>query len=283
MAERGIGEARWTPALLSFLAMLLMAVLLLLPLLVVFIEALKAGLAPFLDALLEPDAVAAVRLTLAVTAVAVPANAVFGLAAAWCITRHRFRGRRLLVSLIGLPFSVSPVIAGLVYVLLFGSRGWFGAMTDTMGIKVLFAMPGLVLATVFVTLPYIAAQLIPLMDAQGPAEEEAGLTLGANGWQVFLWVTLPRIRFALLQGVLLCTARAMGEFGAVSVVSGHVMGLTNTMPLYIEAMYNQYDLAAAFGMAAVLASLAVVTMFVKAVLEWRQERAERRGQAAVLA
>ncbi len=285
MADRGrtIGEAPWAVMLLCALALMVMAVMLVLPLAVVFAEASAAGAAAFLAALQQPDALAAIRLTLLVTALTVPANTAFGLAAAWCITRHRFVGRRVLVAFIGLPFSVSPVIAGLVYVLLFGRGGWLAPMMDGMGVQILFALPAVVLATVFVTLPYVASQLIPLMEAQGPAEEEAGLTLGATGWQVFRLVTLPRIRWALLQGVLLCTARAMGEFGAVSVVSGHISGLTNTMPLQIEILYNQYELAAAFGMAAVLASLALVTMGVKAVLEWQQERSVQRGQAAVLA
>ena len=281
--RRSIGEPPWARTVLAALAVAVLAVMLVLPLAVVFTEALEPGLAVFVAALRDPDAAAAVRLSLLVAAIAVPVNTVFGLAAAWCLTRHRFPGRRLLRALVGLPLSVSPVIAGLAYVLLFGRQGWFGPALAAMGVQVVFALPGIVLATVFVTLPYVAAQLIPLMEALGPDEEEAALTLGASGWQMFQWVTLPRLRWGLLQGVLLCTARAMGEFGAVAVVSGHIRGLTTTMPLHIEMLYNQYDLPAAFGMAALLALLAVVTMATKGVLEWRRDRAVARGEASVLA
>ena len=282
-AERRIGESVATSGLLSAAALLVIGFVLVLPLLVVFTEALVDGVGPWLDRLTEPDAVAAITLSLLVAAIAVPLNTGFGLCAAWCLTRHRFPGRRALLALVGLPFSVSPVVAGLVYVLLFGGSGWFAPALSVVHLRVLFALPGIVLATLFVTLPFVAAQLVPLMAAQGAAEEEAGLTLGASGLQIFRLVTLPRIRWALLQGVLLCTARALGEFGAVSVVSGHIRGLTNTIPLQIEILYSQYDTAAAFGLSAVLALMALMTMAGKAVLEWRQAGAVRRGEEAVLA
>ena len=280
---RSIGEPGWACAVLVLLALAVLGVMLALPLAVVFTEAVAPGLAAVIETLQEPDAAAAIRLTLLVTAIAVPFNTGFGLAAAWCLARHRFPGRRLLRALVGLPLSVSPVIAGLALVLLFGRGGWFGPWLDAAGMRVVFALPGLVLATVFVTLPYVAAQLVPLLEALGPDEEEAALTLGASGWQMFWLVTLPRLRWGLLQGVLLCTARAMGEFGAVAVVSGHIRGLTTTMPLHIEMLYNEYNLSAAFGMAAVLALLALVTMAAKALLEWRRDRALARGEASVLA
>jgi sulfate transport system permease protein len=244
-------------------------ILLLLPLIVVFAEALSHGLAAVIDALAEPDAIAAIELTLIVAAVSVPLNTICGLAAAWCIGRFRFPGRSLLITLIELPFSVSPVISGLVWVLLFGANGWFGPLLDRLGIRIIFAVPGLILATAFVTFPFVARTLIPLMQEQGAAEEEAALTLGASGWQTFLRVTLPNIRWGLLYGVLLCNARAMGEFGAVAVVSGHVRGQTMTMPLQVEALFNDYDWVGAFTIAGLLSLLALVTLVVKAVLEWR--------------
>ena len=253
---RGVGEPGWARAVLVLLALAVLGVMLALPLAVVFSEAVAPGLAAVIETLQEPDAAAAIRLTLLVTAIAVPFNTGFGLAAAWCLARHRFPGRGLLRALVGLPLSVSPVIAGLALVLLFGRGGWFGPWLDAAGMRVVFALPGLVLATVFVTLPYVAAQLVPLLEALGPDEEEAALTLGASGWQMFRLVTLPRLRWGLLQGVLLCTARAMGEFGAVAVVSGHIRGLTTTMPLHIEMLYNEYNLSAAFGMAAVRSAAA---------------------------
>ena len=280
---RSIGEPGWARAVLVLLALAVLVVMLALPLAVVFSEAVAPGLAAVIETLQEPDAAAAVRLTLLVTVIAVPFNTVFGLAAAWCLARHRFPGRGLLRALVGLPLSVSPVIAGLALVLLFGRGGWFGPWLDAAGVRVVFALPGLVLATVFVTLPYVAATLVPLLEALGAEEEEAALTLGASGWQMFWLVTLPRLRWGLLQGVLLCTARAMGEFGAVALVSGHIRGVTTTMPLHIEMLYNEYNLSAAFGMAAVLALLALVTMAAKALLEWRRDRALARGEAAVLA
>ena len=265
-----------TQAGLIVLTILLLAVLLLLPLVVVFVEAFAHGLGAVVNALIEPDAVAAIELTLIVAAVSVPLNTVGGLAAAWCIGRFRFPGRGLLVTLIELPLSVSPVVSGLVWVLLFGANGWLGPMLDRAGVRIIFALPGLILATVFVTFPFVARTLIPLMQEQGSTEEEAALTLGATGWQIFRRVTLPNIRWGLLYGVLLCNARAMGEFGAVAVVSGHVRGLTMTMPLQVEALFNDYDWVGAFTIAGLLSLLALVTLAVKAVLEWR---VGRRGGA----
>ena len=251
------------------LTVILLVTLLLLPLAVVFTEALKHGLALAADALAAPDAIAAIELTLIVAAISVPLNAVCGLTAAWCIGRFSFPGRGLLITLIELPFSVSPVISGLVWVLLFGANGWFGPAFDRAGIRIIFAIPGLILATTFVTFPFVARTLIPLMEQQGAGEEEAALTLGATGWQTFWRVTLPNIRWGLLYGVLLCNARAMGEFGAVAVVSGHVRGQTMTMPLQIEALFNDYDWVGAFTIAGLLSMLALLTLAVKAALEWR--------------
>jgi sulfate transport system permease protein len=242
---------------------------LVLPLTAVFVEALRKGVPAYVEALAQPDAFAAIRLTLTVAAIAVPLNLVFGLAAAWAVTRFEFRGKALLSAFIDLPFSVSPVVSGLIYVLLFGAQGWFGPWLAAHDLKVIFAVPGLVLATVFVTLPFVAREVIPLMQAQGSEEEEAALTLGASGWQTFFRVTLPNVKWALLYGVLLCNARAMGEFGAVSVVSGHIRGLTNTLPLHIEILYNEYDYVGAFAVATLLAGLALVTLALKTLLEWR--------------
>ena len=241
----------------------------LLPLLTVFVEAFRSGVAHYFASITEPDALAAIRLTLLVAAIAVPANLVFGLAASWAIAKFEFKGKSLLITFIDLPFSVSPVVAGLVYVLLFGAQGYLGPWARGHGLTIIFALPGIVLATVFVTFPFVARELIPLMQEQGTTDEEAALTLGASGWRTFLTVTLPNIRWALLYGVLLCNARAMGEFGAVSVVSGHVRGLTNTMPLHVEILYNEYNFVAAFAVASLLAVLALVTLVAKSVLEWR--------------
>ena len=256
-------------AALTILTIVLLAALLVLPLVAVFAEALSKGWDTALVTLEEPDAIAAIELTLLVAAISVPLNTVCGVAAAWCIGRFRFRGRSLLITLIELPFSVSPVISGLVWVLLFGASGWFGPMLEQAGIRIIFAVPGLILATAFVTFPFVARTLIPLMQEQGAAEEEAALTLGATGWQTFWRITLPNIRWGLLYGVLLCNARAMGEFGAVAVVSGHVRGQTMTMPLQVEALFNDYDWVGAFTIAALLSLLALVTLAVKAMLEWR--------------
>jgi sulfate transport system permease protein len=262
-------ESRPTRFALSALTVVLLIVFLLLPLAVVFTEALSHGLPAVTAALAEPDTVAAIGLTLLVAAISVPLNTVCGLAAAWCIGRFQFRGRSLLITLIELPFSVSPVVSGLVWVLLFGANGWFGPMLDRAGLHVIFAVPGLILATVLVTFPFVARTLIPLMQQQGAAEEEAAITLGAGFWQMFWRVTLPNVRWGLLYGVLLCNARAMGEFGAVAVVSGHVRGQTMTMPLQVEALFNDYDWVGAFTIAGLLSLLALVTLAVKAVLEWR--------------
>jgi sulfate transport system permease protein len=265
--RRPTEEPAWLRWLLCLLAAAVLAVFLLLPLAAVFTEALRRGLPPALAALADPDALAAVRLTLLVAAIAVPVNTIGGIAAAWAIAKFEFRGKRLLTTLIDLPFSVSPVISGLVYVLIFGAQGWFGPWMQAHDIQIIFALPGLVLATIFVTFPFVARTLIPLMQAQGRAEEEAAATLGATGWQIFRRVTLPNIRWALLSGVLLCNARAMGEFGAVSVVSGHVRGETNTLPLHVEILYNEYQFVGAFAVAALLALLALVTLSAKALLE----------------
>lgn len=249
------------------------ALFLLLPLITVFLEAFRKGWATYLTALAEPDALSAVRLTLLAAAIAVPLNLVFGVAAAWAIAKFDFRGKQILLTLIDLPFSVSPVVAGLIYVLVFGAQGWFGPWLSDHDIKIVFAVPGIVLATVFVTFPFVARELIPLMQAQGRDEEEAAITLGASGWQAFWRVTLPNIKWALLYGVILCNARAMGEFGAVSVVSGHIRGETNTMPLHVEILYNEYQFAAAFAVASLLALLALVTLTIKSYIEWQAGRA----------
>jgi sulfate transport system permease protein len=241
-----------------------------LPLLLVFVQALRKGVAVYLAAVSDPNAWAAVKLTLTVAAVSVPSNLVFGVAAAWAIAKFEFRGKSTLITLIDLPFAVSPVIAGLVFILLFGAHGWFGGFLQAHHIRVVFAVPGIVLATVFVTFPFVARELIPVMQAQGKDDEETALSLGAGGWQTFWRVTIPNIRWGLLYGVLLCNARAMGEFGAVSVVSGHVRGLTNTLPLHVEILYNEYNYTAAFAVASLLALLALLTLAGKSFLEWRQ-------------
>ena len=246
------------------------------PLAAVFHQALGKGWAACVAAVTDPDALAAIRLTLTAAGIAVPLNLVFGLCAAWSITRFEFRGKNLLITLIDLPFSVSPVIAGLIYVLMFGAQGWFGPWLQAHDIQILFAVPGIVLATVFVTVPFVARELIPLMQSQGSEEEEAAVVLGASGWRVFWHVTLPNIRWGLFYGVILCNARAMGEFGAVSVVSGHIRGLTNTLPLHVEILYNEYNFAAAFSVASLLALLALLTLALKSLAEWRlRAQAER--------
>lgn len=265
-------EAPWVRWTLTALALGFMALFLVLPLLAVFAEALRKGWDAYWSALQEPDAWAAVRLTLLTAAIAVPLNLVFGVAAAWAIAKFEFRGKALLTTLIDLPFSVSPVVAGLIYVLVFGAQGWLGPWLASHGLQIIFAVPGIVLATVFVTFPFVARELIPLMQAQGNEEEQAALVLGASGWQTFWHVTLPNIRWGLLYGVILCNARAMGEFGAVSVVSGHIRGLTNTVPLHVEILYNEYQSVAAFAVASLLALLALVTLVVKTVAEWRMQR-----------
>ncbi len=262
-------EDRISRLLLTGIALAFLLLFLVLPLAAVFVEALRQGLGAYLAALVEPDALAAIRLTLLVAAISVPLNAVFGIAAAWAIAKFEFPGKAFLTTLIDLPFSVSPVIAGLIYVLLFGAGSALGPWLNAHGIEILFAVPGIVLATIFVTFPFVARELIPLMQEQGTADEEAALSLGASGWQTFWHVTLPNIRWGLLYGVLLCNARAMGEFGAVSVVSGHIRGLTNTMPLHIEILYNEYNFVAAFAVASLLALLALLTLVLKTLLELR--------------
>lgn len=264
-----LGESPWVRRLLIAAALAFLALFLLLPLVAVFVQAFQKGFAAYWEALVEPDAAAAIRLTLLVAAIAVPLNLVFGVAASWCIAKFDFRGKHLLTTLIDLPFSVSPVISGLVFVLLFGLHGVVGPFLKSQGIQIIFALPGLVLATVFVTFPFVARELIPLMQEQGCDEEEAALVLGASGWQTFWYITLPNIKWGLLYGVLLSNARAMGEFGAVSVVSGHIRGETNTMPLHVEILYNEYNFVAAFAVASLLALLALVTLAAKTALEWR--------------
>ena len=262
-------EAPWVRHTLLTLGLGFFLLFLVLPLLTVFIEALRKGWAVYLAALLEPDAVSAIKLTLLAAAISLPLNLVFGVSAAWAIAKHDFRGKQLLITLIDLPFSVSPVVAGLVFVLLFGAQGWFGPWLQGHDVKIIFAVPGIVLATVFVTFPFIARELIPLMQAQGRDEEEAATVLGASGWQTFWRVTLPNIKWGLLYGVILCNARAMGEFGAVSVVSGHIRGYTNTLPLHVEILYNEYQFAAAFAVASLLALLAPLTLVIKQIVEWK--------------
>ncbi|MEA3057481.1 MAG: sulfate/thiosulfate transport system permease protein [Sphingomonadales bacterium] len=269
MTAAGLREPPLAKALLIVAAVAYVALMLLLPLGAVLTEALSKGWQVWLAAVSEPDARASIRLTLIVATVAVPLNTLFGVAAAWAIAKFDFRGKTALIALIELPFSVSPVVSGLVFVLLFGAQGWFGPWLQQHDVRIIFALPGLVLATVFVTFPFVARQLVPLMAGQGRADEEAALTMGASGWQTFWRVTLPNIRFGLLYGVLLCNARAMGEFGAVSVVSGHIRGETNTMPLQVEALYNDYDFVAAFSVASLLTLLAIVTLALKSALEWR--------------
>jgi sulfate transport system permease protein len=260
-------DARWANAALAAAALLVGLVLLGLPLAAVFVEALRRGVGPALAAITEPDTLAAIELTLLVAVITVPVNLVGGVAAAWCIAKHDFPGKRVLITLVELPFSVSPVIAGLVFVLIFGLQGWLGAWLQARDIQIIFALPGLVLATVFVTFPFVARTVLPLMQEQGRDEEEAAATLGASGLHIFLRVTLPNVKWALLSGVLLCNARAMGEFGAVSVVSGHIRGQTNTMPLHVEILYNEYQFAGAFAVAALLALLRLLTLVAKTMLE----------------
>lgn len=266
---------RWTliGLTLSFLALFLFV-----PLAAIFAEALRKGLGAYFASFTDPDCLSAIRLTLLVTAIAVPLNLVFGLAASWAIAKFEFIGKSVLMTLVDLPFAVSPIVSGLVYVLLFGAQGWFGPWLAEHGIEVIFAVPGIVLATIFVTFPFVAREVIPLMQEQGKDEELAALSLGASGWQTFWRVTLPNVRWAVLYGVILSVARAMGEFGAVSVVSGHIRGRTNTMPLHVEVLYNEYNFVAAFAVASLLALLALVTLALKSVVEWRLSR-ETRGDS----
>ena len=269
---RSTTEAAWVRWTLTALALAFMALFLVLPLAAVFAEALRKGWGAYLAALSEPEAWSAIRLTLLTACVAVPLNLLFGVTAAWAVAKHEFRGKAFLTTLIDLPFSVSPVVAGLVYVLVFGAQGWLGPWLAAHDIKIIFAVPGIVLATLFVTFPFVARELIPLMQAQGNEEEQAAIVLGASGWQTFWRVTLPNVKWGLIYGVILCNARAMGEFGAVSVVSGHIRGQTNTMPLHVEVLYNEYQSVAAFAVASLLALLALVTLVIKSVAEWRMQR-----------
>lgn len=288
---RATQDPLWARLLLITVALLFVALFLVLPLASVFTEALRRGLGAYLASFAEPDALAALRLTLVAAAISVPANLVFGIAAAWAITKFNFRGKSVLLTLIDLPFAVSPVISGLIYVLLFGLQGWFGpylaagehpwlgSWLNAFDIQIVFAVPGIVLATIFVTFPFVARELIPLMQAQGTDEEYAAITLGASGWQTFRRVTLPNIKWGLFYGVILCNARAMGEFGAVSVVSGHIRGETNTLPLHVEILYNEYNFVAAFAVASLLALLALATLVLKSLVEWRYSRALESAKA----
>jgi len=278
--RRATAESPPVKVVLIGVVLLFFGLFLAMPLVVVFHEAFKRGAAVFVSSFTDRYTMDAIRLTLIVAAIAVPLNTIFGLAAAWAITRFHFRGKTMLTSLIDLPLWVSPVIGGLIYVLLFGRQGWFGPWLQANDIRIIFAVPGIVLATTFVTFPYVARGLIPLMQAQGSAEEEAAATLGANGWQIFLRVTIPKIKWGLLYGIILCNARAMGEFGAVSVVSGHIRGKTNTMPLHIEILYNEYQFSAAFAVSSLLAILALVTLVLKSIAEWHAARQLEAGARA---
>ena len=270
-------DSSWVKIAVLGVGLTYFAVFLLLPLIAVFVEAFRKGAETYFAALVEPDALSAVYLTLLAAAIAVPLNLVFGLAASWAIAKFEFPGKNFLITLIDLPFSVSPVVAGLIYVLVFGRQGWFGPWLADHDIKIIFAVPAIVLATIFVTFPFIARELIPLMQAQGRDEEEAAISLGASGFQTFFRVTIPNVKWALLYGVILCNARAMGEFGAVSIVSGHIRGETNTMPLYVEILYNEYQFSAAFAVASLLALLALVTLALKTYVEWRARRPVTEG------
>lgn len=271
-SQQAIRDPLWVRWSLITIAVGFILLFLFVPLGLVLFQAFAKGWQAYVQALSQPDAMAALRLTLIVALVTVPLNTVFGIAAAWAITRFEFSGKSLLTTLIDLPFSVSPVISGLIFVLMFGSQGWFGSWLSAHEIKIIFATPGIILATLFITFPFVARELIPLMQEMGSEEEEAALSLGASGWKTFFQITLPNIKWALLYGVLLCNARAMGEFGAVSVVSGHIRGLTNTLPLHVEVSYNDYDAVGAFASASILAGLAIVTLILKSILEWRQSR-----------
>ena len=275
-----VTEPRWVRWSLIGVALVFMLVFLVLPLLAVFVEALRKGWDTYVAALTEPDAWSAIKLTLLTALIAVPLNLVFGVAAAWAIAKFEFKGKAFLTSLVDLPFSVSPVVAGLTYVLLFGANGWFGSWLEAHDLKIVFAVPGIVLATVFVTFPFIARELIPLMQAQGSDEEQAAIVLGATGWQTFWKVTLPNIKWGLIYGVILCNARAMGEFGAVSVVSGSIRGQTNTIPLHVEILYADFQSSAAFACASLLAFLALITLVLKSIAEWRAEK-ERKVAASL--
>jgi sulfate transport system permease protein len=278
--SRATSEPAWIRYGLTTIALSFLALFLFVPLAAVFTEALRKGFDTYITALIDPDALSAIKLTFIAAIIAVPLNLVFGVAAAWAIAKFEFKGKSILITLIDLPFAVSPVIAGLIYVLIFGLQGWFGSALVDHDIKVIFAIPGIVLATVFVTFPFVARELIPLMQAQGKDEEEAGLVLGASGWQILWRITLPNVKWGLLYGVILTNARAMGEFGAVSVVSGHIRGMTNTLPLHVEILYNEYNYAAAFAVASLLALLALVTLALKTFVEWKVAHNASHNEAA---
>ena len=280
-SQRGTEESPVIKWLLISVALTFTLVFLLLPLVNVFAQAFSKGWAGYIKALSDPDTMSAIKLTLVVAAISVPLNVIFGLAAAWCIAKFNFRGKPLLITLIDLPFSVSPVVAGLMFVVMFGLQGYLGPWLDVRDIRIIFAVPGIVLATVFITFPFVARELIPVMQATGSDQEEAALSLGASGCKTFWYVTLPSVKWGLLYGVILCNARAMGEFGAVSIVSGHITGQTDTMPLRVEKLYQEYNATAAFAVASLLALLALVTLGIKTVLEWKQEREYERAQLAV--
>ena len=271
-------EPTWVRNVLITIALIFFLSCLILPLILVFVEAFKQGVAVYFQALINPDTLSAVKLTLLTAAIAVPLNVVFGVAAAWSVAKFNFRGKSLLTTIIDIPFSVSPVIAGMMLVLIFGTQGWMGSWLMDHDIKVLYAVPAIVLATIFITVPFVARELIPLMEAQGTEEEEAAIVLGASGWQTFCKVTLPNIKWGLIYGVILCNARAMGEFGAVSVVSGHIRGETNTLPLHVEILYNEYTFSAAFAVSSLLALLAIVTLILKTWVEIRQEKQNKRNE-----
>ena len=264
-------EPKFVRYTLTFIALAFLSFFIVLPLISIFITAFQKGAEVYFDAISHPDALSAIKLTLTVVAIAVPLNAIFGVMAAWALTKFNFRGKNLLLTIVDLPFAVSPVIAGLVFVLLFGAQGLFGEWLFANDIKIIFALPGIVLATIFVTLPFVARELIPLMQAQGTTEEEASISLGANGFKTFLYVTLPNIKWGLFYGLILCNARAIGEFGAVSVVSGHIRGMTNTMPLHIEILYNEYQFAAAFAVASLMSILAIITLIIKDIVDWKSK------------
>lgn len=278
--SRATSEPAWIRYTLTVIALMFLTLFLFVPLAAVFTEALRKGFDTYITALVDPDALSAIKLTFIAALISVPLNLVFGVSAAWAITKFEFKGKSILITLIDLPFAVSPVIAGLIYVLIFGLQGWFGSALVEHDIKVIFAIPGIVLATVFVTFPFVARELIPLMQAQGKDEEEAGLVLGASGWQILWRITLPNVKWGLLYGVILTNARAMGEFGAVSVVSGHIRGMTNTLPLHVEILYNEYNYAAAFAVASLLALLALVTLALKTFVEWQVARGASQHESA---
>ncbi|MFW2066045.1 sulfate ABC transporter permease subunit CysW [Acinetobacter johnsonii] len=274
-------EPTWVRYTLITISLLFFLSCLILPLILVFVEAFKQGVGVYAQALVHPDTLSAVKLTLLTAVIAVPLNVVFGVAAAWCVAKFNFRGKSILTTIIDMPFSVSPVIAGLMLVLIFGTQGWFGSWLMDNDIKILYAVPAIVLATIFITVPFVARELIPLMEAQGTEEEEAAIVLGASGWQTFWKVTLPNIKWGLIYGVILCNARAMGEFGAVSVVSGHIRGETNTLPLHVEILYNEYTFSAAFAVSSLLALLAIVTLILKTWVEIRQEKQNKHNDSTV--